>query len=115
MRRSRPSPAKSRHRTRRFALACAGLLSVGVVAPVLGATTLPGVASAATVVTGPTDLGTLVGFASSEAVDVNDAGQVVGTSCTTGDTLCHTFLWTHADGIRDLHTLPGYPLTTRLQ
>jgi probable HAF family extracellular repeat protein len=48
----------------------------------------------------PTDLGTL-GGAESHALDVNDAGQVVGYSTFSGSGVFHAFLWTQGGGIRD--------------
>jgi probable HAF family extracellular repeat protein len=50
-------------------------------------------------------LGTLDGFGSSEAYDVNEAGQVVGWSRTTTGTA--PFLWTSGHGMQSLGHLPG--------
>ena len=52
------------------------------------------------------DLGTL-GGTYSEALAVNDLGQVVGASYTAGVPLLHAFLWTAHDGMIDLGTLGG--------
>jgi probable HAF family extracellular repeat protein len=41
------------------------------------------------------------------AGEVNNHGQVVGTSDLAGDTTYHAFLWTEKTGIRDLGTLQG--------
>ena len=42
-----------------------------------------------------------------DARDINDAGQVVGTSYLPGDSISHAFLWTPGRGILDLGTLGG--------
>ena len=42
-----------------------------------------------------------------DAQDINDAGQVVGTSYLPGDSITHAFLWTPGHGILDLGTLGG--------
>ena len=52
------------------------------------------------------DLGTL-GGTSSQAVAVNDKGQVVGFSSTAGDAESHAFFWTQKGGMVDLGTLGG--------
>jgi probable HAF family extracellular repeat protein len=39
--------------------------------------------------------------------EINNQGQVVGTSDLAGDSTFHGFLWTEKTGIRDLGTLPG--------
>jgi len=53
-----------------------------------------------------TDLGTLGGDTSGATV-VNDEGQVVGESATTGDHYPHAFFWTQKGGMVDLGTLGG--------
>ncbi|MDH6186028.1 hypothetical protein [Polaromonas sp. CG_23.6] len=66
--------------------------------------------------TGPTagrmlDLGTLAGGVSSATADLNDSGQVVGTSGTSATSpLPHAFIWTAAEGLVDLNTrIPTAP------
>jgi len=57
----------------------------------------------------PIDLGNLGGdgrFAGIYATGLNDEGQVVGTSDTTGDASFHGFLWQQGH-LTDLGTLPG--------
>ena len=52
------------------------------------------------------DIGALGGAgASTEAFDMNNAGQVVGYSGDPNNT--HAFIWTQADGMEDLGTLGG--------
>lgn len=58
---------------------------------------------------GMVDLGTLPGGAWSEAVALNDSGQVVGTSNAKAPYDNIAFLWTQAGGMVDLGTLPGIP------
>jgi probable HAF family extracellular repeat protein len=49
------------------------------------------------------DLGVLPGARSSRALDVNDAGRVVGTcSGSSGE---HAFIWTRDGGMKDLNDL----------
>jgi probable HAF family extracellular repeat protein len=56
---------------------------------------------------GVRDLGTL-GGASSQAIDINDRGDVVGGSeVTSGSFEQRTFLWTEARGMRSLGTFGG--------
>jgi probable HAF family extracellular repeat protein len=52
-----------------------------------------------------TDLGTLPGGVSSQALAINDLGQVVGAASVPEGT--HAFLWTDSGGMQDLGTLPG--------
>jgi probable HAF family extracellular repeat protein len=58
-----------------------------------------------------TDLGNLGGTGAfgpgNIAGEINNRGQVVGTSDLAGDTTFHGFLWTEETGIRDLGTLLG--------
>ena len=57
------------------------------------------------------DLGTLGGTGTfgpgNIGGEINNRGQVVGTSDLAGDTTFHAFLWTKETGIQDLQTLPG--------
>jgi probable HAF family extracellular repeat protein len=52
------------------------------------------------------DLGTLGGSTSS-AIDINDAGQVIGTSLLADGTTTHFFLWSAGTGMQDISPLLG--------
>jgi probable HAF family extracellular repeat protein len=58
-----------------------------------------------------TDLGNLGGqtgqAGGNSAYDVNNRGEVVGSSDLPGDTTFHAFLWTRKTGMQDLGTLSG--------
>ncbi len=53
------------------------------------------------------DLGNLGGVMNNEGDDINNKGQVVGSSDLLGDTTMHGFLWKKSTGMIDLGTLPG--------
>src|SRR5262249_46178509 len=53
------------------------------------------------------DLGSLNGSDSSQAADINNAGQVVGSFFTT-DGFNHAFLWEAVNGMTDLGTPAGF-------
>jgi probable HAF family extracellular repeat protein len=59
----------------------------------------------------PTDLGSLGGSGTvgpdNIGLEVNNEGQVVGTSNLKGDVYFHAYLWTLQTGPQDLGTLPG--------
>ena len=59
------------------------------------------------------DLGTL-GGTNSEANDLNDSGQVVGSSQLAGTTTERAFFWTAADGMIDLYPLTGMTTATAI-
>lgn len=52
------------------------------------------------------DIGTL-GGSESYVVALNEAGQVIGSSYTSGDAESHAFIWEAAHGMQDLGTLGG--------
>src|SRR5258708_8678539 len=54
---------------------------------------------------GMQDLGNLGGDGNSEALGINDNGQVVGYSFTPSNE--HAFVWTQTGGMQDLGTLGG--------
>ena len=56
---------------------------------------------------GSVDLGTLGGTNGTSANAINDSGQVVGSSWTSGNAAQHAFSWTAAGGMVDLGTLGG--------
>jgi len=56
------------------------------------------------------DLGNLGGTGYGDgimALNLNNHGQVIGSSDLQGDASFHAFLWTHETGMQDLGTLPG--------
>ena len=54
------------------------------------------------------DLGNLGGTGNSEALGINDSGQVVGASSISGETVYHAFLYPYPGGpMQDLGTLGG--------
>jgi probable HAF family extracellular repeat protein len=54
-----------------------------------------------------TDLGTLGGSFGNIAINLNNRGQVVGSSDLYRDTTFHGFLWTQVSGMQDLGTVQG--------
>jgi probable HAF family extracellular repeat protein len=56
-----------------------------------------------------TDLGTLPGGLASQALGINNAGDIVGTSSLSGSTLSHAFIF-HNGQMQDLNTLIGQTL-----
>jgi probable HAF family extracellular repeat protein len=54
----------------------------------------------------PVDLGSLSGVPGNIAGDINDLGEVAGTSTLT-DGSVHTFVWTKVTHMHDIGTLPG--------
>ena len=78
------------------------LLSILIVMPTLAQSNCVPVPTLYSV----TDIGTL-GGSTSQAIAVNNAGVVTGTSDSPGNTDSHVFLWTSPGGIKDLGTLGG--------
>jgi probable HAF family extracellular repeat protein len=93
-------------KTRTGVVSLVASLLIAYVAPVAMDALSPRSASASTVVSGPTMLGTL-GGTTSYAEYVNNAGEVAGLSTTTDDAETHAFVWTQAGGMLDLGTLGG--------
>jgi len=58
---------------------------------------------------GMQDLGTLGGLRSG-ADDINESGQIVGSSKLPGSNDSRPFLWETSAGMHDLGTLPGHPV-----
>lgn len=54
-----------------------------------------------------TDLGSLGGKFGNQAHQINNRGQVVGSSDLAGDTVFHAFVWSPTTGMKDLGTLPN--------
>ena len=78
--------------------------AAGLAVAVLGVTGA-GRADAAPIVTA-TDLGNL-GALPTEAIAINDSGQIVGWSAITSYEDRHAYSWTESGGMVDLGTLPG--------
>src|SRR5262245_24435684 len=53
------------------------------------------------------DLGTLPGYETSEAKDINAAGHVVGNATDSDTHTEHAFFWDESNGMIDLGTLGG--------
>jgi len=54
-----------------------------------------------------TDLGSLGGAFGNQAHNINNRGQMVGSSDLTGDTVFHGFVWSQDTGMQDVPPLPG--------
>jgi probable HAF family extracellular repeat protein len=85
----------------------AGAVAINNAGQIVGASIAPGFVthavlwSAAGVIQ---DLGTL-GGSNSTAIDINNPGQVIGSSQIAGDAATHFFLWSQLNGMQDLATL----------
>ena len=92
----------------------AGAVAINNTGQVVGASVAPGFVTHAVLwsATGVIqDLGTL-GGSNSIAIDINAAGQVIGSSQITGDAATHFFLWSQLNGMVDLATLIDPNLTS---
>jgi probable HAF family extracellular repeat protein len=58
-----------------------------------------------------TDLGVLEGYSCSEAHDINDNGQVVGSLYTPTYSAQHACVWSNGT-VTDIGTLPGFSIST---
>ena len=65
------------------------------------------VARTAPAIEGPIDLGVLPGTDNSQAIAVNNAGQVLGRADNTATNVTRAFLWMSSTGMIDLGTLGG--------
>jgi probable HAF family extracellular repeat protein len=89
-------------------------LAVNDAGTIVGFSPAPGARSHAvrwTLAGAITDLGTL-GGTNSEAVDINNSGQVIGTSQIAGNAATHAFLLSSGSGMQDLNAQVGANITT---